>query len=306
MASAAVWWRAVRPYSFTASLTPILVGSAAALHGDRFAANLAGFHFDRFLAALLGAVAIHAGTNLVNDYYDHVRGVDTPASIGPSGVIQEGLLPARAVLTGGLTLFAVGGLLGLWLVAVAGWPVLAVGVASVAAGYAYTGGPLPLGYLGLGDLIVFLFMGPVIVLGAYYVQTGGLAATAVWASIPIAALVTAILVVNNLRDLRTDREQGKRTLATLLGPAGTRIEYLVLVGAAYGAVVAGVALKQLPFFALLSFLTLPRARDVWQVVRTETDPLALSRGGLRGTADLHQRFGGVLAVAFLLPSGLIP
>lgn len=290
----AVWWRAVRPFSFTASVTPILVGSMAAYHDGLFRA-------DRFLATLAAAVVIHAGTNLINDYYDHVRGVDTPASIGPSGVIQRGELSPRAVLAGGLTLFAAGGLLGLWLVTVAGWPVLAVGVASVAAGYAYTGGPLPLGYIGLGDLIVFLFMGPVIVLGAYYVQTGGLSASAAWVSLPVAALVTAILVVNNLRDLRSDRERGKRTLATLLGPRGTRIEYLTFVAAAYLSILAGVVLRLLPIYALITLATLPRAVRVWQLVRDETDPLALTRGGLRGTADLHQRVGLLLAIAFFLP-----
>jgi len=297
----ALWWQAVRPFSLTASVAPILVGSAAALQGAPFPANLATFHLDRFLAALVGAVAIHAGTNLINDYYDHVRGVDTPASIGPSGMIQQGRLPARAVFGGGLALFAMGGALGLWLVAVVGWPILVVGVASVAAGYAYTGGPLPLGYIGLGDLIVFLFMGPVIVLGAHYVQTGTLSGGAAWASLPVAALVTAILVVNNLRDLQTDRARGKSTLATLLGPRGTRVEYLALVAGAFLAIIAGVALGRLPPLALITLLTLPRARSVWGVVRNESDPLALTRAGLRGTANLHLRVGIVLAWAFLFP-----
>ncbi|MGH7752946.1 MAG: 1,4-dihydroxy-2-naphthoate octaprenyltransferase, partial [Gemmatimonadales bacterium] len=239
MASLSVWWRAVRPFSFTASFTPILVGSASALHqGAPFPANLANFHPDRFLAALVGAVAIHAGTNLINDYYDHVRGVDTASSIGPSGVIQQGLLPAGSVLRGGLALFALGAGLGLWLVSVVGWPILALGLASVAAGYAYTGGPFPLGYIGLGDLVVFLFMGPVIVLGAHYVQSGMLSASAAWASLPIGGLVTAILVVNNLRDLQHDRARGKRTLATLLGTKGSRAEYAVLVTSAYLAIIA--------------------------------------------------------------------
>jgi 1,4-dihydroxy-2-naphthoate octaprenyltransferase len=301
MASLAIWWRAVRPYSFTASFTPVLVGSASALQGASFPAHLASFHPDRFLAALVGAVAIHAGTNLVNDYYDHVRGVDAPTSIGPSGVIQQGLLSARAVLGGGLALFALGGALGLWLVTVVGWPILVVGVASVAAGYAYTGGPLPLGYVGLGDLVVFLFMGPVIVLGAHYTQTGMLSASAVWASLSVGALVTAILVVNNLRDLQGDRTGGKRTLATLLGVSGTRAEYATLIASAYLAIIAGAALGRLPLLALIALLSLPRALAVWRVVRSETDPLALTRGGLRGTANLHLRVGIVLAWAFLFP-----
>lgn len=299
MVSLSVWWRAVRPFSFTASFTPILVGSAAALQSGGFASNLASFHVDRFVAALVGTVAIHAGTNLINDYYDHTRGVDTASSIGPSGVIQQGLLPARAVLVGGLALFTLGGILGLWLVAVVGWPILAVGAASVAAAYAYTGGPLPLGYIGLGDLVVFLFMGPVIVLAACYVQTGAVSAAATWASLPIGGLVTAILVVNNLRDLETDRARGKRTLATFLGRKGTLAEYVGLVAAAYLAIIAGVAVGRLPLLALVTLVSLPQAVRIWRVVRIETNALAMTQSGLRGTALLHLRIGVVLALAFL-------
>ncbi len=289
-----VWWRAVRPFSLTASATPVLVGTAVAHHNGHFQPGL-------FLVTFVASVAIQAATNLVNDYYDYVRGVDMPESLGPSGVIRLGLLAPRAVLIGGMTLFALAGLLGLWLVAARGWPILAVGVLSVLAGYAYTAGPLPLGYIGLGDLTVFIFMGPVIVLGADYVQAGTLSATAAWASVPIAALVTAIIVVNNLRDIEDDRQKGKRTLATLLGRGGTRIEYIILLLAAYLSVAVGVALRFLPALALITFLTLPQAVATWRVVRDQMDPLALTRGGLRGTARLHQLFGLLLAIALLLP-----
>lgn len=289
----AVWWRAVRPFSFTASATPVLVGSAAAFASGRFDPGL-------FLVTLVATVAIHAATNLVNDYYDHLRGVDTSASLGPSGVIQHGLLQPRSVLVGAVVLFAVGGLLGLRLVAVAGWPVLIIGIVSLLAGYAYTGGPLPLGYLGLGDFVVMVFMGPVIVLGSYYVQARAVSPAALWASVPIGALVTAILVVNNLRDLEGDRAHGKRTFATVLGSAGTRREYLGLLFGAYTVVGIGVALRDLPPLALLVVLTLPHAFHAWRIVSQETDPLTLTRAGLRGTAGLHLRFGLLLSLAFLL------
>ncbi|KRT76078.1 MAG: 1,4-dihydroxy-2-naphthoateoctaprenyltransferase, 1,4-dihydroxy-2-naphthoate octaprenyltransferase [Armatimonadetes bacterium CSP1-3] len=289
-----VWWRAVRPFSFTASVTPVLVGSAVAYHDGLF-------DLVRFGVTLVASVAIHAATNLINDYYDHLRGVDTAESIGPSGVIQQGLLAPRAVLLGGLTLFALGGLLGLWLVAVVGWPILAIGAASVLAGYAYTGGPLPLGYIGLGDLTVFLFMGVVIVVGAYYVQAGTVSAAAVWASLPIAALVAAILVVNNLRDIEDDRAKGKRTLATFIGRRGARLEYLLLLLLAYASVALGVALRVLPAPTLIVLLTLPRALANWRVIRESTDALTLTRGGVRETARLHQRLGVLLAIAFLIP-----
>lgn len=291
--NAALWWRAARPYSLTASITPVVAGTAAAVHDG---------HFDTFvfLAVLGGAVAIQAGTNMVNDYYDYTRGVDTGASIGPGGLIQHGLLAPRAVLAGGLLLFAAGSALGLWLVAVAGWPVLAAGMLSVLAGYAYTGGPVPLGYVGLGDLVVFIFMGPVIVLGAYFVQTHALGAGAWWTSLPLAALVTAILVVNNLRDLDSDRRSGKRTLATLIGERATRAEYTGLVVLAYTAIVAGVVSRGLPPVALAGLLTVPAAVSLCGRIRRDTDPLALT-AALRGTAQLHQRTGLLLAAALLIP-----
>jgi len=237
---------------------------------------------------------------MVNDYYDHIRGVDDADSIGPSGVIQQGLLAPHAVLGGSMLLFAAGSALGLWLVSVAGWPILAVGVLSVLAGYAYTGGPVPLGYVGLGDLVVFVFMGPAVVLGAYYVQARGVASGPVWASLPVGALVTAILVVNNLRDLDDDRHKGKRTLATFIGPRGTRLEYALLTALAYASVAVGVALRLLPPLALVVFLTVPQATALWARIRDDSDPRSLTRD-LRDTAGLHQRVGLLLAASFLLP-----
>lgn len=287
----ATWWRAARPFSLTASVTPVFVGSAAALHAGRFHAGL-------FLATLAASAAIQAATNMVNEYYDYIRRVDRADSLGPSGVILRGQLSPLAVLNGGLTLFAAGGLLGLWLVVVAGWPILAVGALSVLAGYAYTGGPLPLGYVGLGDLLVFVFMGPVIVLGTYYVQAQTVPWMAVWSSLPVASLVTAILVVNNLRDIDDDRRAGKRTLATILGPEGSRVEYVGLVVVTYASVAAGILLGYLPPVTALAVLTIPQAARLCRGIWTHTDPIPLTRD-LRDTAQLHQRAGLLLALGLL-------
>src|SRR2546425_8939776 len=173
------WWRAVRPFSFTASMTPVLVGSAVAFGETRF-------HPGLFAAAFIASVAIHAGANLVNDYYDHVRGVDTPESIGPGGMIQRGLLTPHTVLRGALVLFALSAILGLILVASRGWPILVIGVLSVAAGYAYTGGRGPLGYLGVGDAVVFFFIGVGSTAGGYYGPTPAISRTGLWAAVPVA------------------------------------------------------------------------------------------------------------------------
>lgn len=288
----AVWWQAARPFSLTASVTPVLVGSAVAFRDARF-------HPGLFLTTLLASMAIQAATNMVNEYYDYVRSVDHPGSFGPSGVILRGLLSPRAVQAGSLVLFALGGVLGVALVIAAGWPILVVGVLSVLAGFAYTGGPLPLGYIGLGDLTVFAFMGPVIVLGAYYVQVHAISRAAIWASAPVAALVTAILVVNNLRDIDDDRRAGKRTLATFLGPHSTRVEYVGLVLGAYLASTIGVLLRSLPPATALLLLTVPQAIRLCRGIWAHTDA-ALLTGDLRDTARLHQRAGMLLALGFLV------
>lgn len=288
-----IWWRAVRPFSFSASVTPVLVGSAAAYFDG-------AFHPGLFGATLVASMTIHAATNLVNDYYDHVRGVDATQPIGPGGAIQQGTLSTRAVLIGALVLFALSGAIGIWLIALRGWPILLIGVLSVLAGYAYTGGPVPLGYVGLGDLTVFVFMGLAIVCGAYYVHTGTLSATAVWAAIPMAALVDGILVANNLRDLENDRMKGKRTLAALIGAGATRLHYLLLCVTAYLSVILGVAVGALPVLTLLVLMTVPAALNVWRVVRVERDPRHLTIGAIRGTAQLHMRVGLLLSLGFVL------
>jgi 1,4-dihydroxy-2-naphthoate octaprenyltransferase len=274
-------------------MTPVLVGTAVAFASGPVSVWL-------FVATLVASVAIHAGANLINDYYDHVRGVDTADTIGPSGVIQRGWLSPQAMRTGAVVLFACSAVAGAWIIAVRGPVILLLGVLSVAAGYVYTGGPLPLGYLGLGDLVVFIFMGGVITVGAYFVQTAGISSAAVWAALPIAALVDAILVANNLRDLVGDRTHGKRTLAVVLGHGATRIHYLVLLVGAYAAVAAGVALRELPVWALATLLSIPFARRTWDAVRSEEDPLRLTLQGIRGTARLHQSVGLLLAAAFVV------
>ena len=288
----ATWWQAVRPFAFSASVTPVIVGSAAAYYAGEFHAGL-------FFITLLAATSIHAGTNLVNDYYDHVRGVDVDQPIGPGGAIQQGHLTPRAVLIGALALFAFSGALGVWLIAIRGWPIVLVGLLSVIAGYTYTGGPLPLGYVGLGDVIVFVFMGLVAVAGTYFVHTGTVSATAVWAALPVAALVDGILVVNNLRDLDNDRAKGKRTLATYIGHGATRVHYLALLAFAYASTITAVIVGTLPALTLMIVITLPAARGAWTVVRRESAPLPLTLGGIRATAQLHMRLG------LLLSAGLV-
>jgi 1,4-dihydroxy-2-naphthoate octaprenyltransferase len=263
----------------------------AALHGV-FAAGPA-------VAALAGALLIQVATNLANDYYDFVRGGDTDARVGPMRVTQAGLVAPATVKRAMLGVLAAALAVGAYLVWVGGWPIGVVGVASLVCAVAYTGGPFPLAYHGLGDLFVFVFFGLVAVAGTVWVQALELWPEALWAGAGIGALSTAILVVNNLRDIPTDRVAGKRTLAVRLGATGTRVEYVVLL--ALGAVVppVGVAVFAWPVATLAALLTLAGAVAPARAVFTFREPRELLPA-LGGTARVVALYGILLggALAF--------
>jgi 1,4-dihydroxy-2-naphthoate octaprenyltransferase len=286
---ASTWFTAVRPVSFTASVVPVLVGTAIA--AER------AFHPWLFGLALGGSVLIHAGTNLVNDYFDHIKGTDGADALGPSGVIQRGMLSARAVLWGGVAAFGAGAAAGIALTTATGWPVLALGIASVAAGFFYTASPLSLAYRGLGEVVVFIFMGPVIVLGAYYVQTQSWAWEPFVASLPVGLLVAAILHANNVRDIESDRRNNKWTLAALAGRPVADYEFVALMLAGYVVVVVMTLAGPAPWPVLATLLTLPIAL---RIVRMEASTRS-ARGlnvVLAQTAGLHMLFGLLLALGF--------
>jgi 1,4-dihydroxy-2-naphthoate octaprenyltransferase len=283
------WLVALRPVSFTASVIPVLVGTAIAAQ-DEFRPLL-------FVLALAGSVALHAGTNLVNDHFDHVKGTDNEESLGQSGVIQRGLLSPRAVLMGGIMAFAIATAIGVAITVMTGWPVLALGVASVLAGYFYTASPFSLAYRGLGEVVVFVFMGPVIVMGAYYVQVERFAWEAFIASLPIGLLVAAILHANNVRDIENDRRNNKWTLAALAGRPIADYEFVALTLGAYVAVVAMIATDAAPWPVLITLITLPIALRLVRFEMTQTSPRALN-GVLAQTAGLHMLFGALLALGF--------
>jgi 1,4-dihydroxy-2-naphthoate octaprenyltransferase len=285
------WLVALRPVSFTASVIPVLVGTAIAAQDE--------FHPLLFALAMLGSVAIHAGTNLVNDYFDHVKGTDNAESLGQSGVIQRQMLSARAVLAGGMVAFGFGAVVGLVITAMTGWPVLALGLASVAAGYFYTASPFSLAYRGLGEAVVFTFMGPVTVVGAYYVQTQSWAWEPFVASLAIGLLVAAILQANNVRDIENDRKNSKWTLAALAGRPVADYEYAALTLGGYAIVVAMTMLGAAPWPVLVTLLSLPLAV---RIVRMESRQQS-ARGlniVLAQTAGLHMLFGTLLAFGFAL------
>jgi 1,4-dihydroxy-2-naphthoate octaprenyltransferase len=221
-----IWLMAARIRTLPVSVAPVLVGTA-----------LAGFegvfHPLRFVAALIGALFIQVGTNLSNDYSDARRGADTEDRLGPVRVTAGGLVPPRQVLVATYVSFGIAVAAGGYLVAVAGWQLLLVGAASILAGVLYTGGPRPYGYEGLGEVFVFLFFGIVAVAGSYFVQVKHLEWEAFALAVPVGLLAAAILVVNNFRDIDTDRRTGKRTLAVRLGRERTRILFASMVYLAY-------------------------------------------------------------------------
>jgi 1,4-dihydroxy-2-naphthoate octaprenyltransferase len=282
------WWLALRPFSYTTAIIPVLVGTALASEVD--------FRPGLFLLALAGSVLILAGTNLATDFFDFVDGVQPGASFGAS--IQSGLLTPQAVHRASILVFVAASICGGIIVAFTGWPVLAAGFASVLAGYFYTASPIKYGRRGLGELGVFFFMGPVIVMGAYYVQLEELSWPAFWASLPVGLLVANILHANNLRDIDNDRARGKVTLSTLAGRPGADYGLWTLVIGSYAAVVAAVALDELSAWSLLIAGSLPAAAMTVQVLK-ETDSRALN-ALVRGSARLHMQFGVLLALGLVV------
>jgi 1,4-dihydroxy-2-naphthoate octaprenyltransferase len=291
------WLMAARPQTLPAGAAPVVVGTGVAVAGGVFAPLPA-------VAALVGALLIQVGTNFANDYYDAVRGADTEDREGFTRVTAGGLIEPASVKRAMYATFGLAVLSGTYLVYVGGLPIVVVGLASVAAGILYTGGPYPFGYYGLGDLFVFVFFGLVAVTGTFYVQAasvlaeplsmgippGTVTAAAVTASLPAAGLSTCILVVNNIRDRHTDAEAGKRTLAVMLGPVLSRVEFLAMVGMAYVVPVV-FWLDGYSSAVLLPLATLPLAAMVTKQV-LEREGAALN--------DTLERVGQTLAAHSLL------
>ena len=286
-----IWLLAIRPKTLPAAAAPVIVGSAVAIMEGQF-------KWAPGLAALAGALLLQIGANLANDVFDFHKGADNESRLGPTRVTQAGLLTSAQVLRGMWIVFGLATSFGIYLVSVAGWPVIAIGIFSILAALAYTGGPFPLGYYGLGDVAVFIFFGPVAVCGTYFVQAGTVSATAIWASIPMGLLTVAILVVNNLRDIETDRMVGKKTLAVRLGEQGAQWEYaLCLLGAYLIPLVMGLVGVS-SFWVLLSWLSVPIAIRLMRMMINRKGR-ALNKA-LSGTGQLELLYGILLGLGLVL------
>lgn len=282
---------AARPKTLPAAVGPVVTGAALALHDGAFRPLPA-------LAAAAGALLLQILSNFANDYSDFFRGADTEARQGPTRVTATGLMTPRELRMGIGVVIGLAVLVGVYLIIVGGWPILAVGAASILAALLYTGGPRPYGYYGLGDFFVFLFFGLAAVCGTYYVQALTLTWPVVLAAVPVGALVTAILVVNNYRDRHTDAAAHKRTLAVILGRRGAQMEYAGLLLVAYAMPLVIWLTTDHSAWVLLTWLTLPLGVNLMRQILT-LDGKALNQT-LAGTARLSMIFGLLLAV------GLIP
>ena len=290
MTSAAQWLEGARPRTLPAAVAPVLVGTGAAAAADGFSAG-------RAVLALVVALALQVGVNYANDYSDGVRGTDEHR-VGPLRLVGSGVAPPRAVLTAALACFGVAALAGFVLSALASWWLLLVGAAAIAAAWAYTGTSKPYGYRGLGEVSVFVFFGLVAVLGTTYVQAERLTWPSLAGGIGCGALACAILVTNNLRDIPTDVDAGKRTLAVVLGDRRTRTLYPSLVVTAFASTVAAAVVAP---GALLALLAAPLAHAPVAAVRSGVVGRALVPV-LAGTGKLQLAYG-VLLGAGLAVSG---
>jgi 1,4-dihydroxy-2-naphthoate octaprenyltransferase len=283
---------AARIRTLPASLAPVLVGTALAGYAHVF-------HPLRFLAALVGAIFIQVGTNLSNDYSDARRGADAEDRLGPVRVTAGGLVPPKQVLLATYVSFGAAVLAGAYLIAVAGWLLLAIGAASILAGVLYTGGPRPYGYEGFGELFVFLFFGIVAVVGSYFVQVKHLHWEAFALAVPVGLLAAAILIVNNVRDIDSDRRAAKRTLAVRIGRGRTRAMFAAVVYLSYLLAPVTWVFGPLTAWLLLPWLTLLPAAAIVREVRHRTDGPSLNKV-LAQTGVLQLSFCVLLSAGLLL------
>jgi 1,4-dihydroxy-2-naphthoate octaprenyltransferase len=291
----AIWLQASRPFSFTGSALPALFAGALAFWQDRDAA------WWLLPPVVLAVVVLHAGVNLVSDYFDYRRGADRPGTLGSSGVILGNLLSPKRVLWAGVGCLTAAALAGVGFVLLRGLPLLVVGLAGLLGGGFYTTPPVELKYRALGDLAVFILFGPMIAIGAYLTLTGDYEHSVLLASLPLGCLIAAVLNANNLRDIEDDRAVGIRTLATVLGHRGAQAEYCVLVAGAYVLTAALVLVAALPPWSLLVLLTLPlAARNVAAVLGARPGESRKVATMDVQTAQLHLAFSVLYCLSLVL------
>lgn len=292
-----LWMQAVRPFSFSASITPVLIGTALAYY------EVGKFNFLFLICALVGGVLLHCGTNLVSEYFDLKAGADKPDTFGSSKVLVDKLLEPKAVLRGGLYCFAGSFLIGIFLTLNFGWMIVALGSIGLLGGFFYTAGPFGYKYRALGEPFVATLMGVLMVLGSYYVQVSQLSWLPIWVSIPISLLVAAILTANNLRDIPHDTRAGFSTIANKMGWEATVILLKLTLLGAYVSLIILVVTNKTPLFSLLALISLIPMFKIFKTIgaarpNTPKDLAMLDVS----TAQLHMAFGLLFTIGFVINS----
>ncbi|WP_374720509.1 1,4-dihydroxy-2-naphthoate polyprenyltransferase [Parageobacillus toebii] len=287
-----VWWRLTRPHTLTAAFVPVSIGTALAFHETNIRISL-------FIAMLVASLFIQAATNMFNEYYDFKRGLDSPESVGIGGaIVREGIHP-KAVLYLAIFLFAIAMLIGIYICMNSSWWLALIGSICMAAGYFYTGGPVPIAYTPFGELAAGFFMGLVIILISFFIQTGEVTKTAILISVPIAILVGAILLANNIRDLDGDKENGRKTLAILVG-RNNAIRILAGMFAISFIWMIGLVLFHLvSVWTLLVFFSMPKAITATKGFIGKTKPIEMMPA-MKATAQTNTQFGFLLAIGLLI------
>lgn len=294
----AVWLQALRAFSFTASMIPVLLAATLAAEKPNVRWNLLPL-------VVLGVLFLHAGANLVSDAADYKRGVDRPGTFGGSGVLINGWLSEREVFFAGIILLATGSIIGFILTALCGMPVLWLGIAGVLGGFGYGARPFGFKYIALGDLTIFILFGLLISFGSYYVLTGFLDTHVLLISLPLAFLVTAIVSSNNMRDISNDAKAGIRTVATTIGPKFSRLEYYLLVAGTYLSGFLLVLCRALPLYSLLFLLSAPLAIKNIITVKNSTKSGNTNIAKIDvETAQLHLIFGALMIIGILVELSL--
>ncbi len=290
-----IWLKAVRPFSFTGSLIPVILGAVMSIGQNRFSTVY-------LVLSLFGIVLLHASVNLMSDSDDYVNNVDTPESSGSSGVIINKQLSAEAVKKAGKLLLTAGFILGVYMALNRGWVVILLGLIGALGGYSYTGKPLSLKYRGLGAPLVFTLFGPLIVMGSFYIQAQKITLAAILVSIPVGLLTTAILHANDVRDIVHDKKANIKTLSIMIGKDNAKKLYYMLIICSYAAVLIMAFYKLIPYWSLACLITLPAALKCISKLHRSKDNDSNIVVLDKITAKLHAQFGSILAVSILLPS----
>ncbi|MFL0194016.1 1,4-dihydroxy-2-naphthoate octaprenyltransferase [Clostridium sp. WILCCON 0269] len=289
-----IWFKAVRPFSFTGSIIPVTLGAI-------FAINESKFQLGYFVLSLIAIVLLQASANLLSDHDDFKNRVDTKNSYGSSGVILENLLASKKVYTGGFILLALGAFIGIFLSYKRGLLVLLIGLIGTLAVYSYTGKPLSLKYRGLGAPLVFLTFGPLMLIGSYYVQAQNISVEAFFISIPVGLLTTAILHANDIRDIRYDKKAGIKTLSIMVGRSSAQNIYFSFIILSYVSIIIMCFYRILPIWSLFCLITVPTAykniRKLYSVSASPSGIVSLDKD----TAQLQGEFGIILILSLLIP-----